>query len=163
MKTFLAILAALAISGCGDSSSGPEPLATGSSTTQGGDANTGHVLLMMALQGPEMALEAPQTVCVRVSAKVAVQAHYGAIAHVGLALQQPTATGANTIPVQLAARPDNTASIDYAVALQIPAGHVPMLAVLTARAFDAATGFSTSALGRAEAQAEWFVTAGECD
>jgi hypothetical protein len=101
---------------------------------------------------------------VRVSAKVAVQTHYGAIAHVGLALQQPTATGANTIPVQLAARSDNMASIDYEVAMHIPAGHVPMLAVLTVQAYDLVTGFPTSALGRAQAEAGWVVTAwGGCD
>ncbi len=40
MRTYLAILA-LAIAGCGGGSSDPEPLATGTSTAQGGDPSTG--------------------------------------------------------------------------------------------------------------------------
>ncbi len=71
-------------------------------------------------------------------------------------------TGETTVLLQLAPRQATSAAVDYTVALQLPAGKTQLMGLLTVRAFDLATGLTTGALGRAEAQAEWVVTAGEC-
>lgn len=160
MRT-IAILSALAIAGCGGGSE-PAPLATGESYTQAGDANTGSPTLILPLQGPELALQAPQIACVRVSGQLTVQAHYAALAHVSLRLSKPSATGETTAPLQLMPGKAWKASIDYAAVIELPAGNTPLMAMLSVRSFDTDTQFPTGALGRAEASADWTVEAGPC-
>jgi hypothetical protein len=147
------------LTGCGGGDAtepAPTELATAQSDAQGGDSRTGAAVLVLPLPGPVLNLDAPALVRVRITGQLLQHAHYAAALQASLALQQPQATE----PSAVAARVDGTPAgidLDYTVHLQLPAGHTPLLALLTVRAFDPATALPSGALARAEATAHWVV------
>lgn len=143
------------ITGCGGSSS--NLVAAGSGSTQAGSSEVGAALLVLPLQGPDIVLDAPATVRVRIRVRLQQQAHYAAAAQATLALRKPWPTGPSITPIRLSDAAATRLDTDYGVELRLNAGRTPLVAQLTVRATDRATGLLTAALGHATAEADWVV------
>lgn len=155
-RCWLAVPMALLLLACGGND-GPTVLATTRADAQGGDERTGAAVLVLPLPGPVLQLDAPATVRVRIKAQLQQSAHYAAGGSASLALQEPAPSGASAVALRLAAQATTRVAVAYSVDLPLPAGRTPLLALLTVRAVDAASGLPSGALARAEAQADWVV------
>jgi len=80
-----------------------------------------------------------------------------AAAQATLALRKPWPTGPSITPIRLSDAAATRLDTDYGVELRLNAGRTPLVAQLTVRATDRATGLLTAALGHATAEADWIV------
>lgn len=157
IRTALLICAtALLLAACGDSGDDTPPLATGTSSTQAGDANTGAALLVLPLHGPTVQLDQPATVRVHLHGRVTVGVHYPAHGTLGVGLTAPVPTGEGQAAHELQAGSVGL-PLSYSVVIALPAGATPLQASAVLRATDV-QGVPTGALGHAAARVEWTVT-----
>lgn len=167
-RAALPLLAAVLLAACGGgqdaAAAGTSPthppaaptLLAETSSAQAGDARIGATVLVLALPGPVLDLAQPARVRLRLAGSLQQAAHYGAQAVASVALSQPAATGASSLPATLQPLAPTSVPISYDVWLQLPAGTHALVAQITVRAFDA-NGLATSALAKASAQADWLV------
>jgi hypothetical protein len=156
IRTILTVAASALIAACGGSSQEPQQLASGTSSTQGGDASIGAALLVLPLQGPTVKLDQQAAVRVRLEGSVRLGVHYpahGTLA-VGLTAPAPTVATQGAHPL---AQGSTELPLRYTVVITLPAGETQLMARAVLRTTDL-QGLPAGAMGHAAALVEWDVT-----
>lgn len=156
IRTIITIAASALIAACGGSSQEPQQLASGTSTTQAGDASTGAALLVLPLLGPTVNLEHQTTVRVHLRGSVRVGVHYPSHGTLGVGLIEPVPTGEDQASHELQAGSMGL-PLSYRVVITLPAGETHLMARAVLRTTDV-HGLDTGSLGHAEASVDWDVT-----
>jgi hypothetical protein len=156
IRTILTVATSMLIAACGGSSNEPQQLASGTSTTQAGDASTGAALLVLPLQGPTVKLDRQTAVRVRLEGSVRLGVHYPAHGTLAVDLTAPAPTG-TTQDARTLAQGSTELPLAYSVVITLPAGETQLMARAVLRTTDL-QGLPTGAMGHAEASAEWVVT-----
>lgn len=158
IRTILTVAASMLIAACGGSGQEPQQLASGTSTTQAGDASTGAALLVLPLQGPTVNLDQQTAVRVRLEGNVLLGVHYPAHGTLAVELTAPAPTMA-TQDARTLAPGSADLPLRYSVVITLPAGETQLMARAVLRTTDL-QGLPTGAMGHAEALVEWDVTEG---
>jgi hypothetical protein len=156
IRTILTVAASALIAACGGSSQEPQQLASGTSTTQGGDASIGAALLVLPLQGPTVNLDRQTAVRVRLEGSVRLGVHYPAHGTLAVELTSPAPTGA-TQGAHTLAQGSADLPLRYSVVITLPAGETQLMARAVLRTTDL-QGLPAGAMGHAEAAVGWDVT-----
>lgn len=157
IRTIITVAASMLIAACGGSGQEPQQLASGTSTTQAGDASTGAALLVLPLQGPTVKLDQQTAVRVRLDGSVRLGVHYPAHGTLAVGLAAPAAP--MRAPRDAPLLPQGSAELPlvYSVVITLPAGETQLMARAALRTTDL-QGLPAGAMGHAEALVEWDVT-----
>ena len=156
IRTIITVAHSALIAACGGGSQEPQQLASGTSTTQAGDASTGAALLVLPLHGPTVKLDQQTAVRVRLEGNVRLGVHYPAHGTLAIDLTAPAPT-ATTQDAHTLAQGSADLPLRYSVVITLPAGETQLMARAVLRTTEL-QGLPTGAMGRAEASVEWDVT-----